>query len=196
MAYRQTHIIYRQRHTWYPDKYTHNMTHRQRNTWHTERDTHDIQTETHMPYRQRQIWHSDREMTHRQRHMWHTERDTFEIETKTHMTSRKRQRLAGYREKIGWKCRGIILVWGWVGGGGADSAASDEKGESFMPQSGSHATTTSTNTLSKFKQIFKFTKINCSDADPDPWIQICIIKVGSGSVWRDTNPDTDPGHMW
>ena len=28
-----------------------------------------------------------------------------------------------------------------------------------------------------------------SDADPDPdlWIRICIIKVGSGSVWRDTN---------
>ena len=36
-----------------------------------------------------------------------------------------------------------------------------------------------------------------SDADPDPdlWIRICIIKVGSGSVWRDTNPDPDPGHI-
>ena len=28
-----------------------------------------------------------------------------------------------------------------------------------------------------------------SDADPDLWIRIYIIKVGSGSVWRDTNPD-------
>ena len=35
-----------------------------------------------------------------------------------------------------------------------------------------------------------------SDADPDLWIRICIIKVGSGSVWRDTNPDPDPGHIW
>lgn len=26
-------------------------------------------------------------------------------------------------------------------------------------------------------------------------IRICIIKVGSGSVWRDTNPDPDPGHI-
>ena len=33
-----------------------------------------------------------------------------------------------------------------------------------------------------------------SVADPDLWIRICIIKVGSGSVWRDTNPD--PGHIW
>ena len=33
-----------------------------------------------------------------------------------------------------------------------------------------------------------------SDADPDLWIRICIIRVGSGSVWRDTNPD--PGHIW
>ena len=29
-------------------------------------------------------------------------------------------------------------------------------------------------------------------ADPDLWIRICIVKVGSGSVWRDTNPDPDP----
>ena len=40
---------------------------------------------------------------------------------------------------------------------------------------------------------------DCSDADPDPvlWIRICIIKVGSGSgsVWRDTNPDPDLGHI-
>ena len=31
------------------------------------------------------------------------------------------------------------------------------------------------------------------DADSDPWIRIRIIKGGSGSVWRDTNPD--PGHI-
>ena len=30
-----------------------------------------------------------------------------------------------------------------------------------------------------------------SDADPDQWIRICIIK--GGSVWRDSN--TDPGHI-
>ena len=34
-----------------------------------------------------------------------------------------------------------------------------------------------------------------SDADPDLWIRICIIKFRSGSVWRDTNPDPDPGHI-
>ena len=34
-----------------------------------------------------------------------------------------------------------------------------------------------------------------ADPDPDLWIQICIIKVGSGSVWRDTNPDPNPGHI-
>ena len=28
-----------------------------------------------------------------------------------------------------------------------------------------------------------------SDAEPDLWIWICIIKVGSRSVWRDRNPD-------
>ena len=28
-----------------------------------------------------------------------------------------------------------------------------------------------------------------SDADPDLWIRICIVKVGSWSVRRDTNPD-------
>ena len=32
-----------------------------------------------------------------------------------------------------------------------------------------------------------------SDADPDLWILICKIKVGSGSVRRDTNPG--PGHI-
>ena len=37
--------------------------------------------------------------------------------------------------------------------------------------------------------------LSCSVADPDLWIRICIIKVGSGSVWRDTNPDLDPGHI-
>ena len=30
-------------------------------------------------------------------------------------------------------------------------------------------------------------------SDADPWTRICIMKVGSGSVWRNTNPD--PGHM-
>ena len=76
------------------------------------------------------------------------------------MASSQRQRLAGYREKIGWKCRGIILVWGWVGGGGADSAASDEKGESFMPQSGSHATTTQhQHTLKILNKYSNFQKI-------------------------------------
>ena len=35
----------------------------------------------------------------------------------------------------------------------------------------------------------------CSDANPDPWIRICTIKFGSGSVWRVTNPDPDPGHI-
>ena len=34
-----------------------------------------------------------------------------------------------------------------------------------------------------------------ADPDPDLWIRSCIIKVGSGSVWRDTNPDPDPGHI-
>ena len=34
-----------------------------------------------------------------------------------------------------------------------------------------------------------------SDVDPDLWIRMYIIKVGSGSVWRDTNPDSDQGHM-
>ena len=36
-----------------------------------------------------------------------------------------------------------------------------------------------------------------ADPDPDLWIRICIIQVGSGygSVWRDTNPDPDPGHI-
>ena len=34
-------------------------------------------------------------------------------------------------------------------------------------------------------------RLKISDADPDLWIRICIIKVGS--VWRDTNPDS--GHM-
>ena len=28
-----------------------------------------------------------------------------------------------------------------------------------------------------------------NDADPDPWIRIHNIKIGPGSVWRDTNPD-------
>ena len=35
-----------------------------------------------------------------------------------------------------------------------------------------------------------------NDADPDPWIKIYIIKVGSGSAWRDTKPDPDPGLIW
>ena len=34
-----------------------------------------------------------------------------------------------------------------------------------------------------------------ADPDPDLWIRICILKFGSGSVWRDTNPDLDPGHI-
>ena len=34
-------------------------------------------------------------------------------------------------------------------------------------------------------------RLKISDADPDLWIRLCIIKVGS--VWRDTNPD--PGHI-
>ena len=52
-----------------------------------------------------------------------------------------------------------------------------------------------------FRCIFNMASIiqfyrQTSDADPDPdlRIQICIIKVGSGSVWKDTNPDLDPGH--
>ena len=32
-----------------------------------------------------------------------------------------------------------------------------------------------------------------ADPDPDLWIRIFIIKAGS--VWRDTNPDPDPGHI-
>ena len=32
-----------------------------------------------------------------------------------------------------------------------------------------------------------------SEADPDLWIRICIIKVRSGSIWTDTNPD--PGQI-
>ena len=32
-----------------------------------------------------------------------------------------------------------------------------------------------------------------SEADPDPWIRIRIIKVVSGTVWRDTN--LDPGYI-
>jgi hypothetical protein len=35
-----------------------------------------------------------------------------------------------------------------------------------------------------------------SDMDPDLWIRICIIKAGSGSVWGDTDPDLDPGHIF
>ena len=36
------------------------------------------------------------------------------------------------------------------------------------------------------------TREQISEADPDPWIRLRIIQVGSGSVWRDTN--LDPGH--
>ena len=38
-------------------------------------------------------------------------------------------------------------------------------------------------------------QISVADPDPDLCIRICIIKVGSGSVWRDTNPDPDSGHI-
>ena len=43
----------------------------------------------------------------------------------------------------------------------------------------------------KHVKIQKLSK-SSSDADPDLWIRKCLIKVGSRSVWRDTNPD--PGH--
>ena len=49
-----------------------------------------------------------------------------------------------------------------------------------------------TNQIGKINPILNGPKI--SDADPDLWILICIIKVGSRSVWRDTNLDSDPGH--
>ena len=38
------------------------------------------------------------------------------------------------------------------------------------------------------------TKQRVKEVQPVMRIRICIIKVGSGSVWRDTNPDPDPGH--
>ena len=42
------------------------------------------------------------------------------------------------------------------------------------------------------KKLVQGTKARTSDVDPDPWIQICTINVGSRFVWRDTNPN--PGH--
>ena len=37
--------------------------------------------------------------------------------------------------------------------------------------------------------LYFYFPVATSDADPDLWIRICIIKVGSWSVRRDTNPD-------
>ena len=39
-------------------------------------------------------------------------------------------------------------------------------------------------------------RIAASDADLHPWIWIRIIKVGSGSIWRDTDTNPDPGHEY
>ena len=45
------------------------------------------------------------------------------------------------------------------------------------------------------RSFYTIVVTSVADPDPDLWIRICIIKVGSGSVWRDTNPDPDPGHI-
>ena len=84
--------------------------------------------------------------------------------------------------KIQWKNHKLFQIWMFISYDGQELAAFQK----FITFSSSHIEPTSSYT------VLVCCIPTASDADPNPWIRICIIKDGSGSVWRDTNPD--PGH--